>query len=128
MVYTVFKKMKNACFTVLVLLICNLSFAQEKIPDSIKKNNTKRVDTISEVLKTSVFKMHPNPAKDKLFILGTHSIKSIELINVLGKQVALYHFNKSIIKMDVSQFKKDIYIIKVIDELDNIETKRLVVE
>ncbi len=120
--------MKNIRFAFLALLICNLSFSQEKIIDSIKQSNIKKVDTTSAVLKTSVFKMHPNPAKDKLFVLGTNRIKSIELINVLGKQVAIYHFNKSIIKIDVSQLKKDIYIIKIIDENDKMETKRLVVE
>ncbi|PIA78804.1 hypothetical protein BFR04_04525 [Gaetbulibacter sp. 4G1] len=120
--------MKNIRFTFLALLICNLSFSQEKRTDSIKKSNIKKVDTTSTILKTSLFKMHPNPAKDKLFILGTNRIKSIELINILGKQVATYHFNKSIIKIDVSELKKDIYIIKVIDENDKVETKRLVIE
>tara|TARA_R110000868_G_scaffold212549_5_gene462436 strand:+ start:2932 stop:3210 length:279 start_codon:yes stop_codon:yes gene_type:complete len=92
-----------------------VSFSQEQVV----KNNLEE---------TTVFKFYPNPVQDELFVLGTNKIKSIELINVLGKRVAIYHFNKSIIKMDVSDLKSGIYLIQATDENNKQETKRLVVK
>ncbi|WP_339893966.1 T9SS type A sorting domain-containing protein [uncultured Algibacter sp.] len=98
-----------------LFFICNVSFSQEQVV----KNNLEE---------TTVFKFYPNPVQDELFVLGTNKIKSIELINVLGKRVAIYHFNKSIIKMDVSDLKSGIYLIQATDENNKQETKRLVVK
>ncbi|WP_248724695.1 T9SS type A sorting domain-containing protein [Seonamhaeicola sp. ML3] len=75
-----------------------------------------------------VFKCHPNPVEDELYILGTNKIKSVEFIDVLGKRAAIYIYNKSIIKLNVSYLKKGIYIIKVVDEKNRVETKKLVVK
>ena len=108
--------MKNLCYPFLVLLFCNMSFSQEKI--SIKNDS----------IKSSIFKFYPNPAKNSLFILGTHKIKKIEFINNLGKHEAIHHFNRSIIKIDVSDFKKGLYLLKVTNENDKRETKKLVIK
>ena len=110
-------KMVSSAF--LILLVCNLSFSQNKVENDTVKSNTTKV---------SVFKLYPNPVQDELFILGTNKIKSIELINALGKREAFYSFNKSIIKMDVSQIKSGIYLIQVIDENNQLEIKRLIVK
>ena len=107
--------MKNMFNCLLLFFICNVSFSQEQIG----KNNLEE---------TIVFKFYPNPVQDELYILGTNKIKSIELINVLGKRVAIYNFNKSIIKMDVSELKSGIYLIQAIDENNKHETKKLVVK
>ncbi len=82
----------------------------------------------SEFKANSVFKCHPNPVENDLFIVGTNKIKSIEFIDVLGKRAAIYLFNKSIIKLDVSYLKSGIYLIQVIDENNKVETKKLVVK
>ena len=107
--------MKNLFNCLFLFFICNVSFSQEQVG----KNNLEE---------TTVFKFYPNPVQDELFVLGTNKIKSIELINVLGKRVAIYHFNKSIIKMDVSDLKSGIYLIQATDENNKQETKRLVVK
>lgn len=107
--------MKNIFCSLLLLFISNVLFGQEQIG----KDNLKE---------TEVFKFYPNPAQDDLFILGINKIKSIELINVLGKRVAFYHFNKSIIKINVSELNSGIYLIQVIDENNKSETKKLVVK
>lgn len=107
--------MKNTFICLFLFFISNVSFSQEQIG----KNS---------IDKTKVFKFHPNPAQNDLYILGTNKIKSIELINVLGKRVAFYKFNKSIIKLDVSELKSGIYLIQATDENKNKETKKLVVK
>lgn len=111
--------MKNILFIVSVVIVCNMSFSQVRIEDSSMENETIK----NEI---SVFKCHPNPVEDELFVLGTNKIKSIEFLDALGKRVEIYHFNKSIIKMNVSNLKSGIYVIKVIDVKDKVEVKRLV--
>lgn len=108
--------MKNVVFFVLVFFISNVSFSQEE-----KKHSNTKIDK-----KETVFKCYPNPVENELFVLGTHKIKSIAFINVLGNQVAFYQFDKSIIKLNVSELKSGVYLMKVIDEHDTIEVKRLV--
>ncbi|WP_406685420.1 T9SS type A sorting domain-containing protein [Seonamhaeicola sp. MEBiC1930] len=104
--------------TLLIALLSILSYfelsAQQNIQTPISKIN-------------SVFKCHPNPVENELYILGVNKIKSVEFINVLGKRAAIYLFNKSIIKIDVSYLKTGIYILQVIDEYDKVEIKKLVV-
>lgn len=106
--------MKILRLIIFLLLISNLLFAQQ--PDSIQSENN------------NVFKFHPNPVENELFILGTHKIKTIEFIDVLGKQAAIYHFDKSIIKINISYLKSGIYLLQVIDENEKVETKKLVVK
>lgn len=107
--------MKNLFYCLLLYLISNVLYAQEQIEKG-------------DFGETAVFKFYPNPAQDELFILGTNKIKSIELLNVLGKRVAFYHFNKSIIKIDVSELNSGTYLIQAIDENDKAEIKKLVVK
>ena len=95
--------------------ISNMSFAQEQIGI----NNLEDIE---------VFKFYPNPVQDDLFILGTNKIKSIELINALGTRVAFYHFNKRIIKINVSELKSGKYLIQATDVDNKQETKKLVVK
>nr|WP_321232705.1 T9SS type A sorting domain-containing protein [uncultured Psychroserpens sp.] len=114
--------MRHACIIFLILIVCNVSFAQEKntkLP--IEKQGI-------ETIETPVFKFHPNPVDDELFVVGTHKIKSIEIIDVLGKRVALYQFDKSIIRMNVSDLKNGIYLLKVIDKNNKQEIKKMVVK
>jgi hypothetical protein len=103
----------------LFLFTFNLSFSQQK-RDSINSLNNKPNKT--------VFKCHPNPAENELFILGTHKIKTVEFLDALGNQAVIYHFNKSIIRIDVSHLKRDIYLLKVIDEFHKVGTKKLVLK
>ena len=107
--------MKNIFNCLLFFFVSYVSFSQEEI--KLKKPQN-----------IEVFKFYPNPVQDELFILGTNKIKSIEFINVLGKRVAIHHFNKSIIKMNVSDLQSGIYLIQATDENNKQETKKLVVK
>ncbi|AUP79269.1 T9SS type A sorting domain-containing protein [Flavivirga eckloniae] len=110
--------MKNLFCLFLVVLISNTSFSQEKTEKDItEEDNT-----------NDLFKFYPNPAENELFILGKNKIKSIEIIDVLGKTVATHLIDKSIIKIDVSQLKSGVYLLQVTNENDTLETKRLVIK
>jgi hypothetical protein len=114
--------MKNALPVFLILIVCNISFSQEKRTKLFLENELKNDTEIA------VFKCHPNPVEDELFIIGTYNIKRIEIIDASGKSVAVYEFNKSIIRLNVSDLKTGIYLLKAIDEHDKVEVKQLVVK
>lgn len=111
--------MRNSPYVFLFFLMFRIGFSQEKVQELIINKDTTKI---------AVFKFYPNPAQDDLYILGTHKIKSIELINTQGKRVAFYHFNKSIIRINVSELNSGIYLIQAIDENDTSETKKLVIK
>jgi len=106
--------MKKALTTILILFVCNLSHSQE--------------DKAILDMEEPVFKFHPNPVKDDLFVIGTHKIKSIEIIDALGKSIVIYQFDKSIIRLNLSDIKSGIYLLKVIDKYDRQDIKKLVIQ
>lgn len=108
--------MKNRLCLFIILFVCNLSFSQ---------NETEQVKAKT---KSSIFKFYPNPVQDELYVLGTNKIKTIEFIDVSGKTAEVFHLNKAIIKLDVSQLKSGIYHIKVTDENNDLETKKVIVK
>ena len=114
--------MKKALTVFSILIVCNISFSQEKKPDLPIENQS------VENLEEPVFKFHPNPVEDELFVIGTHKIKSIEIMNALGNVVAIYHFDKSIIRLHVSELKPGMYLLKVLDKKDRVDIKKLVVK
>lgn len=114
--------MRKALNVFSILIVCNISFSQEIKPELALENKT-----IEETVEP-VFKFHPNPVEDDLFVIGTHKIKSIEIIDALGNSVALYQFDKSIIRMNLSELKSGIYLLKVIDKHDRQDIKKLVVQ
>lgn len=101
----------------LFLIANNISFSQ---------NNT--LNSVTKTSDSKVFECYPNPVKDHLYVIGTYKINQIEIIDVLGKRVALYKYDKSIIRMNISQLPKGIYLIKVTDEKGMQATKKLIAE
>lgn len=114
--------MKKALTVFTVLMVCNLSFSQEKKSDLPSKNPN------IEKLEVPVFKCHPNPADDELFVIGTHKIKSIEILDMLGESVASYHYDKSIIRLNISELNPGVYLLKVVDKTNNQGVKKLVIK
>ena len=108
------------CFS--ILIVCNISFSQEKTPEFAIEN--KRIAP----QQLPVFKCHPNPVEEDLFVIGTFKIERIEILDALGKRVALYKFNKSIIRLNLSELKSGIYLLKVVDKKNRQAIKKLVVK
>lgn len=114
--------MKHFWISLLILGVSNVSFSQE---------NTTQLPSgklLKELKEEPVFRCHPNPVDNQLFVIGTHKIKSIEIIDILGKNVRFYQFDKSIIRLNVSQLQPGIYLLKVIDKNEKQEIKKLIVK
>lgn len=114
--------MKHVWVFIILLCVSHWSFSQDKNRD------VTNIDEGIQKPEISVFESYPNPVKEHLFVIGTYKIKRIEISDVSGKPVAMYQFDKSIIRLDVSELLSGIYIFKVTDENDRQAIKKLVVE
>ena len=82
---------------------------------------------INEVNTTEVFKFHPNPARETVYIMGLHKIKTIDILNDFGTLVLSHQANKSVTKLNISDLKSGVYLIQVIDINDRRAIKKLIV-
>jgi len=76
---------------------------------------------------TQDFHVYPNPAKDKLQVSGIKNQASIQIYNLLGKQVINLNNISDNQAFDVSSLSSGVYIIKVKLE-DNTLTRKIIKE
>jgi len=86
--------------------------------------NFETLSTETVQLEDSSIQVYPNPASDYLNIATKHTIKQVEVFDVLGKKVKQ---NISSNKINVSQLLVGIYIVKVFTDKGQI-TKKIVIE
>lgn len=102
-------------------------YAYEDTPNNAI--NAGDTGTSSSVLDNELEKIsiHPNPVKDYIIIKNTinSKIESIELFDLSGKLEKIYSVDN--IKIDVSDFKKGIHILKIVT-VDGIFTKKIIIE
>ncbi len=91
-----------------------LVFAKPSFTDAI--NFTTYID---ENKSSSVISVYPNPFSEKLLIKsGTMTIRSIRIVNLIGKTVFCQQVNNSNnVELYLSQFPKGIYMIMLNDEI-----------
>ena len=77
------------------------------------------------------FKMYPNPAKDKLNIVGLNELSSqtpnskIEIYNLTGKLVKQFYIsNTSLVQINISDLKQGLYLVKLGQKSQKISIKR----
>ncbi len=69
--------------------------------------------------------IYPNPVKETLFVACNNN-SSLELFNILGKHI---YTNKNNHSIDMSNYTKGVYLLKVTDEIDGYtKTFKIVVE
>ncbi|MDN3493459.1 T9SS type A sorting domain-containing protein [Winogradskyella bathintestinalis] len=83
--------------------------------------NTTLNTTFNEMLDVSIF---PNPATDKVYIMSKNPIDSVEIYDVLGKQVNVFRHRN---ELNISELNSGIYLFKIRSG-DQILTKKIVVE
>ena len=87
----------------------------------VKKNAFLGVDEFD----TSSFTMQPNPSNDAVTINTSEEIKSIDVYDVVGKQVKSYNsISNSTFTFRVEDLKQGLYIVKI----NNSITKKLIVK
>ena len=68
------------------------------------------------------FNVYPNPVKDFFEVKSSIKLKSISVCNVLGAQ--LFQTNSN--KVDMSGLNKGVYLVKILDDNNNSQTKRII--
>lgn len=64
-------------------------------------------------LETQELKLYPNPANDKIFIIGNDEFISYEIFNLSGKRLLNSSNSKPKTGIDISSLSKGLYIVKI---------------
>lgn len=95
-----------------------------------KVDSLVEVTAINEIANLN-YKLYPNPAVDMVNIdlPYNHNVKTIKVYNVLGKEVyQTLVSNNTNIKIETKNYKSGVYIIKLIDKSNNINTSTFIVK
>jgi hypothetical protein len=76
------------------------------------------------------FSMYPNPIKDKLNIVLQSNVKKMryKIYSVLGFKIKQGELNKVFNKIDISNLKKGVYLLKIIDSNNSFIIKKIIKE
>lgn len=94
--------------------------------DSIIDNTS----SINEIANLN-YKLYPNPAVDMVNIdlPYNHNVETVKVYNVLGKEVYQTLVNNNTnVKIETKNYKSGVYIIKLIDNNNNINTSTFIVK
>lgn len=98
--------------------------------DAVQWNYAPSTTGISQINSEIHISISPNPAKNMITISDNEMYKEmhVSIFDVQGKQIVDYNFKKqNPIDLDVSNFSKGIYFVKIQTE-KNIETKKLEIQ
>lgn len=85
------------------------------------------VNVVSTIQSRPNVRIFPNPAKDQLFVESDHNIVSIEIQTVSSAAVFKDIAHGYVKKIDVSAFKKGMYVMKVLHSNKQISNHKLIV-
>jgi hypothetical protein len=76
------------------------------------------------------FSMYPNPIKDKLNIVLQSNVKKTryEIYSVLGFKIKQGKLNKVFNKIDISNLKNGVYLLRIIDNNNSFTIKKIIKE
>ena len=94
-------------------------------PESIKNEKKVSVEDINNI---SAVKVFPNPATNQLQIENPNSSVDVTLYNSIGMSVLTEYSNTGILSINVAQFKRGLYIIKVKDSNDHIYYQKIILK
>ncbi|PZO29124.1 MAG: hypothetical protein DCF13_07180 [Flavobacteriaceae bacterium] len=81
---------------------------------------------VEDVEKKSI-KLYPNPTQSIVNIVGENTITKLEVVNSLGQQIKVVLTQSNQTQIDLSEFTKGVYFVKVYTE-DNSSTHKIVKE
>lgn len=113
--------MKKFYILAILATLINIGFAQDILP-SVQNHEIRKVT--SEVAFVTI---QPNPVSDQLTVaLNDNSSAKIQLFNLVGEMVYTEEINSPKTKINVSDFKKGVYLLKVIQNQRAYTTKVVV--
>jgi hypothetical protein len=88
-----------------------------------EKHNIDTTSSISQVDIKDAVTLYPNPASNKLYLASSFGINKIEVFNIIGQKLKEDEVNCSNYNLDISNFVKGNYIIKIITPRGTTEKK-----
>jgi len=85
-------------------------------------SDTKTIDdyiTVDELtgintVDATEIKIYPNPAKDILYISLTENLQLVSILNIMGEVVYTHRVSSDIVRVNISDLKEGIYIVRII--------------
>ena len=76
------------------------------------------------------FKMYPNPAKNTVSLYLENSlINNVEVLDIYGRCIkSLVTNNKATVSIDVASFRKGMYLVRVVNNLNQVATQKLIIK
>ena len=82
------------------------------MPDDVSE--TIQIETHIDNMGLNSYIVYPNPAENEIMISNITGIEKVELFDLVGKSmISVINNNSALIKIDVSNLKAGIYIIKL---------------
>jgi hypothetical protein len=72
-------------------------------------------------------RIYPNPASDKLYIARPDRINKLEVLTISGSKVLSKTINESETELDISSLPPGIYLLKLCNEMEVINTSKLII-
>jgi GH35 family endo-1,4-beta-xylanase len=73
-------------------------------------------------------KIYPNPASDNINIVSEKAPFKVSLFNILGAEVYSELSHTKSLQMDVSQYRKGIYLIKITDQNNEVNVQKIILK
>ncbi|ANQ52463.1 T9SS type A sorting domain-containing protein [Flammeovirga sp. MY04] len=84
--------------------------------------------TSTDDIKSSSFKIYPNPVTDKLTIQSISDAPQVlSMYSILGEEVFKTHF-KNVYELPIHQYQKGTYIIKLMDNNGSVKTEKVMIQ
>ena len=97
------------------------------VDDIVFPTNTIIMDDVDELVsEEDAIAVYPNPAKDVVYLKGT-DIQYVEVYNTLGMQILARNINDSE-SIDIADFAKGMYFLRITDNKGNISIKKFIKE
>ena len=85
-------------------------------------------DYINSSLSGNLIKIYPIPATNNLNIDSEFAPYQVRLFNIVGAELYSEVSNANLFKMDVSKYKKGIYLIKITDSKNNENIQKIIIK
>lgn len=114
---------QEGIYTVSLTVTNDFGTDEIEITDFILVDNSVGINNVNN----STIQIHPNPAKDYVWISGLMSGSSVEIIDVTGKSVYTSSVFKEIIKINLNELNTGLYFIKI-KKNNNLSIFKLIVD
>ena len=94
--------------------------------DDLKVEAIMSVNAVNEIGNELGFSVSPNPASSTITVIASGTKQSLMMCNILGEKVGGRQLATGKNEIDISNFHKGIYFIKVTDEKGNFGLKKIV--